>query len=164
MAVVVVDEGQLGVIELAAPLDGLGGAAGSGDGAVGGVGVGGVDVTGGAEYLTHVLGEVKAVGVPGTVLLDGQRAGGDALRGVPAEQPHTGMVAAGEVNAGNLQVASVNIALVQCDITIEGNALVGATAHGIITAVHAGHGDICMHGGEIRRAVFCIVRDSPFTG
>ena len=71
MAVVVVDEGQLGVIELAAPLDGLGGAAGGGDGAVGGVGVGGVDVTGGAEYLAHVLGEVKAVGVPCAVLLDG---------------------------------------------------------------------------------------------
>ena len=164
MAVVVVDEGQLGVIELAAPLDGLGGAACGGDIAVGGVGIGGVDVTGGAEYLAHVLGEVKAVGVPCAVLLDGQRAGGDALRGVPAEQPHTGMVAAGEVNAGNLQVASVNIALVQCDIAIEGDALVGAAAHGIITTMHAGHGDICMHGGEIRRAVFCIVRDSPFTG
>ena len=27
-------------------------------------GIGGVDVTGGAEYLTHVLGEVKAVCVP----------------------------------------------------------------------------------------------------
>ena len=145
-------------------MDGLGGAAGGGDIAVGGVGIGGVDVTGGTEYLTHVLGEVKAVCVPCAVLLDGQRAGSDALRGVPAEQPHTGMVAAGEVNAGNLQVASVNIALVQCDITIEGNTLVGAAAHGIIITMHAGHGDICMHGGEIRRAVFSIVRDSPFTG
>ena len=64
VAVVVVDEGQLGVIELAAPLDGLGGASGGCDGAVGSVGIGGVDVTGGAEYLTHVLGEVKTVGVP----------------------------------------------------------------------------------------------------
>ena len=64
MAVVVVDEGQLGVIELAAPLDGLGGASGGADIAVGGVGIGGIDVTGGAEYLAHVLGEVKAVGVP----------------------------------------------------------------------------------------------------
>ena len=58
VAVVVVDEGQLGVIELAAPLDGLGGVAGGGDGAVGSVGIGGGDVTGGAEYLAHVLGEV----------------------------------------------------------------------------------------------------------
>ena len=64
MAVVVVDEGQLGVIELAAPLDGLGGVAGGGDGAVGGVGVRGSNVTGGSEYLAHVLGEVKAVCVP----------------------------------------------------------------------------------------------------
>ena len=99
MAVVVVDEGQLGVIVLAAPLDGLGGAASrrtSGalawqaerEDAVAGAnehlhpskifkienpqlkiqnpirGVGGGDVTGGAEYLAHVLGEVKAVCVP----------------------------------------------------------------------------------------------------
>ena len=101
---------------------------------VGRVGIGGVDVTGGAEYLTHVLGEVKAVGIPCAVLLDSQRAGGDALRGVPAEQPHTGMMAAGEVNAGNLQVATINIALVQCDIAIKGDALVGAAAHGVVGA------------------------------
>ena len=81
MAVVVVDKGQLGVIELAAPLDGLGGASGGGDGAVGSVGIGGVDVTGGAEYFAHVLGEVKTVGVPGAVLLDSQRTGGDGLGG-----------------------------------------------------------------------------------
>ncbi len=126
MAVVVVDEGQLGVIELAAPLDGLGGAACGSDGAVGSVGIGGGDVTGGAEYLAHVLGEVKAVCVPCAVLLDGQRTGGDALRGIPCDEPEGGMVAAGEVNAGNLQVAAINIALVQCDITIERDALVGA--------------------------------------
>ena len=56
---------------LAAPLDGLGNGAGGCYGAVGGVGVGGGDVTGGAEDFAHVLGEVKTVGVPGTVLLDG---------------------------------------------------------------------------------------------
>ena len=71
MAVVVVDEGQLGVIELAAPLDGLGGAACGGDIAVGCVGIGGIDVTGGAEYLAYVLGKVKAVGIPCAVFLDG---------------------------------------------------------------------------------------------
>ena len=71
MAVVVVNQGQLGVIELAAPLDGLGGAACGGDGAVGGVGIGGVDVTGGAEDLAHVLGEVKTVCIPCAILLDG---------------------------------------------------------------------------------------------
>ena len=68
------------------------------------------------------------------------------MRGVPAEQPHTGMVATGEVNAGNLQVASVNIALVQRDITIEGNALVGAATHGIIITMTG------VHRREIRRA------------
>ena len=110
----------------------MGGVAGGGDGAVGSVGIGGVDVTGGTEYLAHVLGEVKVVCVPCTVLLDGQRAGGDALRGVPGDEPEGRMVTAGEVNAGNLQIASINIALVQCDVSIEGDALVGAAAHGVV--------------------------------
>ena len=74
----------------------MGGVAGGSDGAVGSVGIGGGDVTGGAEYLAHVLSEVKAVCVPGTVLLDGQRTGGDALRGVPCDEPEGRMVAAGE--------------------------------------------------------------------
>ena len=63
MAVVVVDEGQLGVIELAAPLDGLGDIAGGDDWAVGGVGVGGADIAGGSEDFADILGEVPAVGV-----------------------------------------------------------------------------------------------------
>ena len=97
MAVVVVDKGQLGVIELAAPLDGLGGASGGGDGAVGSVGIGGVDVTGGAEYFAHVLGEVKSVCIPRAVFLDGKRAGGDGLGGIPGDEPKPRVVAAGEV-------------------------------------------------------------------
>ena len=103
-----------------------------GDLAVGGVGVGGTDVAGGTEDLAHVLGEVKAVCVPCAVLLDGQRTGGDALRGVLGNEPEGRMVTAGEVNAGNLQIASINIALVQCDVSIEGDALVGAAAHGVV--------------------------------
>ena len=112
MAVVVVDKGQLGVIELAAPLDGLGGASGGGDGAVGSVGIGGVDVTGGAEDFAHVLGEVKAVCVPSTVFLDGQRSGGNGLGGIPRYEPKRRVVAAGEVDAGDLQVTAIQVALV----------------------------------------------------
>ncbi len=144
-------------------MDGLGGAACGSDGAVGGVGIGGGDVTGGTEYLAHVLGEVKAVCVPCAVLLDGQRTGCDALRGIPRDEPEGWMVAAREVDAGNLQVASINIALVQCDITIERDALVGAAAHGVIRAVYANHVVIGGHGREIRRAIFAVVGDGPFT-
>ena len=55
----------------------LGNGAVGGYGAVGGVGSG--DVAGGAEDFAHVLGEVKAVGVPRTVLLDSKWTGGDRL-------------------------------------------------------------------------------------
>ena len=68
---------------LATPLNRLGDVAGGGDGAVGGVGVSGADVAGGAEDFAHVFGEVEAVGVPGAVFLDSQRTGGDSLSGVP---------------------------------------------------------------------------------
>ena len=98
----------------------------------GAVSVGCADVTGGAEDFTHVFGEVQAVGVPCAVFLDGQRTGGDALRGGLGDEPEGRMVTAGEVNAGNLQIASINIALVQCDVSIEGDALVGAAAHGVV--------------------------------
>ena len=59
MAVVVVDEGQLGVIELAAPLDGLGGTACGGNGAVGSVGIGGGDVTGEAATSIWLSGRKR---------------------------------------------------------------------------------------------------------
>ena len=41
--------------------------------------LGGGDITVGAVELTDVLGEVPAIGVPGAVKLDSQRAGGDRL-------------------------------------------------------------------------------------
>jgi len=68
---------QFTVVELAAPLDGLLYIPGGGDFTEGAVSVGCADVTGGAEDFTHVFGEVEAIGVPGAVLLDGQRTGGD---------------------------------------------------------------------------------------
>ena len=161
MAVVVVDKGQLGVIELATPLDGLGGAAGGGDIAVGGVGVGGVDVTGGTEYLAHVLGEVKAVGVPGTVLLGGQRAGGDGLGGIPGDEPKPRVVTAGEVNAGNLQIPTVQVTLVQRDGAVDGYLLEAATPHAVVGAGdHRAGGFI----GEADGAVLCVVDGVPDAG
>ena len=82
-------------MELATPLNRLGDVAGGGDGAVGGVGVSGADVAGGAEDFAHVFGEVEAVGVPGAVFLDGERAGSNGLRGIPCDQPQAGVIGAG---------------------------------------------------------------------
>ena len=55
MAVVVVDEAQFGVVVFAGPLDGLGDISLRCDFAVGGVGVGCADVTGGAVDFADVL-------------------------------------------------------------------------------------------------------------
>ena len=68
-------------MKLTTPLYRLGDVAGGGYLPIGGVGVSGADVAGGAEYFAHVLDEVEAIGVPGTVFLDGQgtRDDGDML-------------------------------------------------------------------------------------
>ena len=100
---------------LTTPLNRLGDVTGGCYGAVGGVGVGRADVAGGAEDLAHVFGEVESVGVPGAVFLDGERAGSDGLGGIPRNQPQGGMIGAGEVYTGNLQVATVNEPLVRDD-------------------------------------------------
>ena len=64
-------------MKLTTPLYRLGDVAGGGYLPIGGVSVGGADVAGGTEYFTHVFGEVEAIGVPCSVLLDGQGTGGD---------------------------------------------------------------------------------------
>ena len=71
MPVVVVDKAGFGVVVLARPLDGLGDIASRCDCAVGGVGIGGADVAGGAVDFADVLRQIPAVGVPGAVLLEG---------------------------------------------------------------------------------------------
>ena len=87
--------------------------------AVGGVGVGGADVAVLAVELADVLGEVPAVGVPGAVELDSQRTGGDGLSRIPCDIPQGRVVAAGEVNAGDLQIAPVSITPKSNDIKLE---------------------------------------------
>ena len=90
---------------------GLGDITRGGYGAIGVVSVGGGDVASGAEYFAHILGEVDAVGVPSAVLLDGKRASGDGLRGVPGDEPQAGVVTACQITARNLQVAAVDVKL-----------------------------------------------------
>ena len=102
MAVVVVDESEFGVVVFAGPLDGLGKTAFCRYLSIGGVSIGGADVAGGAVDFADILGEVPAIGMPGTVFLDCQRAGGDGLGGIPGNKPHTGMVRAGQVKTSDL--------------------------------------------------------------
>ena len=155
---VVVYHAEFVIPYLAAPLDRLGNGAGGCYGAVGGVGVGGGDVAGGAEELTDVLGEVEAVGVPCAVLLDSQRAGGDGVHRVPRNEPEAGMRGAGEVAACNLQVASVQIALVERYCAVDGDFLEAAASHAV---VHAGHHSAGGFVGEADGAVLCVVDSCP---
>ena len=131
--------------------------------AVGGVGVGGADVAGGAVDFADVLGQIPAVGVPGGVFLDGQRARGDGLGRVPGDEPERRMRGAREITAGDLQVAAVEVALVQRDIAVHRDLLRGAAAHGIIFAVDA-CAAAAVHLREVRRAVLGIVADGPDAG
>ena len=70
------------------------------------------------------------------------------------------MVAAGEVDAGNLQVAAIDVALVERYTAVDGQFLIRATAHGVVctfdhrAAITVGEGD---------RAIFGIVHGSPDT-
>ena len=95
MAVVVVHQGQLCVVVFTTPLNRLDEIPGHGDSAVGGVGVGGADVTMLAIDLANVFGEIPAVGEPGAVYLNSQRTRGGGLRGIPCQKPESGLRAAG---------------------------------------------------------------------
>ena len=66
-----------------------------------------------AVYLADVLRQIPAIGVPCAVELNSQRAGGDGLGGIPGNEPKPRVVATGEVDAGNLQIPTVQVTLVE---------------------------------------------------
>jgi len=68
------------------------------------------------------------------------------------------VVAAGEVDAGDLQVAAIDVALVERDAAIGCYLLVCAAAHAIIGAFND---CIAFAVREARRAVFCVVDGAP---
>ena len=170
VAVVVVSEAEFGIVVLAGPLDGLGDTASRRTvgalawQAIGGVSVVRTDIAGRTVHLADVLRQIPAIGVPCAVLLERQRAGGGILRGVPGNVPQRGVVTAGKVDAGNLQVSAVDVALMQRYIAIHHNPPDSAAAHGVILAMHGGDGIICRYTDEFCGAVFGIAGDSPDTG
>ena len=164
MAVVVVDEGGFDVVVLAAPLDGLGDIAVCRDFSVGGVAVGSPEVAVLSEDFADVLRQIPTIGVPGAVLADGKRASGYRLRRIPGDKPQAGMVTAGEITTGDLQVATVDVTLVQRDTAVDCNLLRGAATHVVVLAMHGGDGAVNRLAGKIHRAVFGIVAHRPNTG
>ena len=121
------------------------------------------NITSRAEYLTDVLRQIPTIGVPCAVLADGKRASGYRLRRIPGDKPQAGMVTAGEITTGDLQVAPVDVTLVQRDTAVDCNLLRGAATHVVVFAMDACAAaavDFC----EIRGAVFGIVAHRPDTG
>lgn len=102
--------------------------------AIGRVSVSCPDVAIVAVDLADILGEVPAVCIPGAVNPNGQRAGGYGLCSIPGDEPHDRVVVSGEVDAGNLQVAAIDVALVERYAAIGCYLLVGAATHGIVGA------------------------------
>ena len=78
-----------------------------------------------------------------------QRAGWD-----PGYEPKRGMVAASEVVAGNLQVTTIDVALVERYAAVDGHFLIRAAAHGVVCTLDHG---VAITVGEGDRAFFGVV-------
>ncbi len=71
------------------------------------------------------------------------------------------MVAAGEVDAGDLQVTTVQVTLVQRDGAVDGYLLEASAAHAVVRAGDHGAGGFI---GEADGAILCVVDGSPNAG
>jgi len=160
MSVVVIDEGEFVIMEFAAPLDGLGDIATGGYCSIGGVSVVCADVAVDAIDLADVFGQIPAVCVPCAVLLDGQRAGGYRLGGIPGDEPECRVVAAGEVTAGDLQESTIEVAMMEGNASVDCYLFGGTAAHVVVGAFDD---RVCLRIGEAHGAVFGIVSYSPDT-
>ena len=123
--------------------------------------VGGADVASGAEYFADVFRQIPAVGVPCAVFADGKGARGDGLGWIPCDEPQAGVVGASQVPTGDLQVASVDVALVEGYGAVRCDFFGRAASHGVV-----GAGDLCFRAiffvsGEGDGAVFGVVGDAP---
>ena len=145
---------------LTTPLNRLGDTAGACYLAEGGVSIGGCNVTAGGIEFADVLCQVPAVGVPRAVNPNGQRAGSDGLSGIPGDESECRMIAAGEVERGDLEVASVDVSLVERYCTVYRHLLIRSASHAVVGAFHHG---VAFRIGEAYRAVFGIVDDLPYT-
>ena len=125
----------------------------------GGVGVGSGDGAVGGVEFADVLGEIPAVGVPGTVDLDSQRTGSDGLRRVPEDEPLEDAVDG--VDGRDLQVAPVDVAQVVRDAAVDRDLACVAAAHVVIGAFHDG---CAVFAREGHGTVLCVVDDVPDAG
>ena len=89
--------------------------------------------------------------------MESQRTGGNGLGGIPRYEPERGVIAAGEVDTGDLQVATIDVTLVERDAAIDAHLRVRAAAHRIVGAFHHGAGVGIREGhGTILGVVFSL--------
>ena len=70
-------------------------------------------------------------------------------------------MAAGEVDAANLQIAAVDVALVERDAAVYGYLFEGSSPHGIVLTLYQG---VTFTVGEGDRAIFRVVDGAPDAG
>ncbi|GLV06603.1 hypothetical protein Amuc02_23100 [Akkermansia muciniphila] len=87
IAVIVINQGEIIVVHLAGPLDGLDEVSRGSCLSIGGVVVSRRDTSISIEHLCHILVEVHAVAVKGSVLREGQGAGGCRFQRIPQQCP-----------------------------------------------------------------------------
>lgn len=109
----------------------------------------------GRVEFADILRQIPAIGKPGTIDLDSKRAGGNGLCRIPCDVPESRVMAAGEVDAGNLEIAAVDVTLVKHDAAVVCYLLVRAAPHGIILTFDHG---ASFGFGEAHGAVLCIVK------
>ena len=81
--------------------------------AEGRVGIRRSDVAGRSEDFADVFREIVAVGEPRAVLLDRKRTRRNRLRRIPSDEPERRMRRTRQIERRNLQVAAIDIAVVQ---------------------------------------------------
>ena len=130
------------------------------DAAVGHIIVGRADVAAGTEEFPHVLGDVKAVGVPRAVFLEGQRARGFSFRWVPGDQPQARVGTTRQVAASDLQIAPVDVAVVQRHRAVGGDFLHVSSTLVIVAAFDYGRA-FCLGLRETHRPVVGVILYRP---
>ena len=109
--------------------------------------------------FANVLGEIPAAGVPSAVFADGKGTSGDALGGIPHEEPLEG--AADGIDGGDLQVAPVDEAQVAGNAAVGCHLFGGAPPHGVVGAFDYGVARVIR---EAHGAIFGVVLHCPDTG
>ena len=134
-AVIVIGQGGFFVVHLAGPLDGLDESSGAGGCSIGGVIVSRRDRSLCVEDLRHILVEVHAVAVKGSVLHEGQGAGGHRFQRIPQQRAeHVTVVQ--HVQGGYLQIAPVQVPFVAGDRAVLGHFLHVAASLIVVAALY----------------------------